>query len=262
MQKVAFNSTDYQCCVENNHMEIQGMDPIDGEQCSSLIKPVSIAQQFMNTKKGKASFNENILYLVVKDEESPKPFTRKMVYDCNDGNVEINLNIDINALPQEDKTLLKSNEYCLKYSVEGNIGIQPTREQCLSFKLIKSSRDLKLICGYFEFQLKLEDGTVSNYNYCNIFDRDIYYYKKLSWMEHSYFDQIVFSEIEKSKKQVVDYTVRFTGDKDRTMIYFSSNNTAIYDGPNDIVPPTDEDENNGHKILDIGYLILLVLFLF
>ena len=44
------------------------------------------------------------------------------------------------------------------------------------FKLktvIKSSRDLNLICGYFEFELKFEDGTVSNYNFCNIFDRII-----------------------------------------------------------------------------------------
>ena len=243
---------DMQCCIQIN--KIDSDESSEGVDCNPLIKPIAEAQQYMNTEKGKAIFEENSLYSIYS-EETPQNFVQTVTYDCNDG--EVKMIADSKILNDEDKTLIKSDEHCLKFGIYQYSEIEINEEKCLGLKLIKKSRDLGLTCGYYELNLKLNDGTNSTFKYCGPFNKEIYYSKKLSWMDQRDFDEAIYMETRKISKDIEEYTAYFTGEKNRSLVYYSTNNTVIYIGPDDI-PPTDSNAANSFFY---GYLFFL-LFLF
>ena len=73
------------------------------------------------------------------------------------------------------------------------------------WNLIKKSTDLGLTCGYYELNLKLNDGTNSTFKYCGPFDKEIYYTKKLNWMDKRDFDEAIYMETRKVDKDIEEY---------------------------------------------------------
>ena len=250
---INFEAKDLQCCIQKN--QIDSDESSEGVDCNPLIKPITEAKQYMKTEKGKAIFAENSLYSIFSEEETPQNFRQTVTYDCNDG--EVSMVADSKILTNEDKTLIKSDEHCLKYGIYQYNENEINEEKCLSLKLIKKSTDLGLTCGYYELNLKLNDGTNSTFKYCGPFDKEIYYTKKLNWMDKRDFDEAIYMETRKVDKDIEEYTAYFAGEKNRTMIYYSTNDTVIYIGPDDI-PPTDRNAANA---LFYGYLFFLVFLI-
>ena len=247
-KEIKLGSKDRQCCAVKNIIDSGNLE----EDCSTMVNPISEAQQYMKSEKAKAIYDEIALYSIFSEDDSPETFKQDITYNCNDG--ELNVKTDSKDLTEEDIKLIKSDEHCLKFGYERDSEIEVNEDKCFSLKLIKKSTNLGITCGYYELNLTLNNGTTRAYNYCWLFDKDIYRSKKLTWVDKTNFDTMVITESMKDIDNVVaNYTAHFTGDKNRTMIYYSSNDSVIYEGPDDINP------SNAAKSLNFRCLFVFVL---
>lgn len=210
-------------------------------ECKTLINPISIINNEMQTTKGKQFYQE---YLAKRFyEKSPKDGLIQEIYNCSDGTQILSFNSS--TYSKEDENIIKSNNHCFKYS---NRDLNVTKETCYSADLTKPSIDAGLTCGYYEFDLKFKDESSDKFSSCYIFNDDIITTKSLGHLIKSMIDNKVDDSSE--GKELSYYKVRFSNSKNQILNYDSSTGNIDY------------ESKSRSNFLNFRYLYFLLYLLF
>ena len=220
-KQVQLISADLQCCIAYANVKLTDGREADNKKCSTSYKPFSIISNYLNSKIGNAILKETLGYQFMKQNYANllSEFTTNM--NCDDGS--FNKKINFNEYNDDDKSILKSKDYCLEYSSQDSF---VTEEKCLNAKVMKRSANIGLTCGYYEYHINLSDGSSKVYKSCNFFDRNAYNTKNLDDFEKYDIKEYIYKDLGLNAD---NYVVYITGVKNKTLIYDSSNDTVIYD---------------------------------
>ena len=152
--------------------------------------------------------------------------------------------INSDYLTKEEKNVIKSNNYCLRF-IFNNSNNQPNQDDCFNSILTKKSQELGLKCGYYEFNIKLAEKSV-NYKTCFIWSDDIAEKKTLGYLIKSNVELLAISNSGNS--DVYEYIVSISESKDKTYKYDSITGNVV----------EESNKSNGH-FLSFKYLLLLIL---
>ena len=137
--------------------------------CSIQLKPISEMQKLYNGKAAKAQIKEQYGFPLYNfDFDVSNDLKYIMQYQCEDGNAELKIGFD--TYTNEDIKTLKDEKHCLRYRYYGKYSIP--KEDCFNAFLLKDSIDAGLTCGYFEYNIKYEDGSTESFKTCDIFNKE------------------------------------------------------------------------------------------
>lgn len=239
---IILDTKDIQCCSVDMRMIIADQT-IGGVQCKTLINPISVINNEMQTIKGKQFYQE---YLAKRFyEKSTRAGLIQEIYNCSDGSQVLSFNSS--TYSKEDESIIKSNNHCFKYS---NRNLNVTKETCYSAYLTKPSTDAGLTCGYYEFELKFKDESSDKFSTCYIFNDDTITTKSLGHLIKSMFDNTVDEASE--GKELSYYKVRFSNSKNQILIYDSSTGNIDY----------ESESKSKSNFLNFKYLYFLLYLIF
>ena len=245
-----FTSNDLQCCQYVIKMKRTDGKQGDTKECYSLTKPIDITKDYYNTKQGQAIFKEGIGYGLKQYFDQISEL--EINFDCNDG--VFNKKFFISDYNSDEISILNSDEHCLQYH---NTDGYATEDKCLNSKIMKHSVNVGLTCGYYEYHVNFNDGRSSTYRVCNIFDRNIYNTKKFDNYSKEDIEEFLYSSLGLDYES---FNVHITGVKNKTLIYYSFNNSIVYDGPGENIVPVYPESSSFLSKKNLLFLCFLFLF--
>ena len=212
-----FESKNFECCVQKTIEIIDGISS-EKQKCDAMILPLKDAQEEMNSERGKAIYKEYTSYMLYQSENLfNDTYYQDNEITCSDGS--FHLIIDSNNYSEEDIKLSKSEQFCLNHS--GNNRDNPVKkDQCFGYKLM--TKDPGLSCGYFEFEIKLENDETTKAYICFPFDEDIVKTKNPKFLTRAMIFNTASREFAYFGKEIIDYKVKFSNSKGNTLIYDSA----------------------------------------
>jgi len=242
-------TNDLECCQFTKKIKYTNTEE-SGKNCDVTTYPINRMKEYYNTKQGQANFKEEMGYELRDRDYLGQISEVELNIDCQDGAFQIkSIGSGFNS---DEVSILKSDEHCLKYhDTEGDA----TEDICLESKLMKHSINVGLTCGYYEYHFHYNDGTNFTKRLCGIFDRNIYNTKKIDMYSIEMIESALYSYDYES------FDVHITGVKNKTLIYYSSNNSVIYDGPGEeIVPIYPESSSRFLSKKNLLFFCFLLLF--
>ena len=160
-------------------------------------------------------------------------------YECIDGNFIFNYGYDI--FTDEEITLLKSDNHCLRYNY--NQDIFTSKEDCYNSVLLQSSKDEGLSCGYFEYNLKYSDGSSETIKSCGIFNKELINYNQLDQKTKETVKNFVTDNTE-TGKTITSYEVNLSDNDGNSLVYNSLSETVSNENSKEPNSSSDSNENS------------------
>ena len=212
----------YQCCMLD--LKIEG-EP--GEvSCSLLGGTLEEINNLKNSQKIKAiikesyGFFEHGLKTIFESEDEeyyPDDMTFPKIrqhYKCQKGDIELLYGYD-NYTASEIE-LFESKKHCL-YHFYHYLNMAtfkpPTADDCYQAKILQSSLDNGLECGYYQFNIKFLTGESEIYKTCYLFNTDVIKDKRLDENSQGYFQTLAMNIANAQGKASMSYTVEFSDAK-------------------------------------------------
>ena len=233
-------------CCKVKVITVREDTPTESNFCSAQVKPFSSSIEYFKTQIGEAVYKENMGFRYMNKMDSAKIIEAGNYYDCTSG--QFNVVVNLRNFTDEEKSILQSDNHCLKH---GDYYTHPSDfETCSNSSILESSEELGLTCGFYEIHVNLKNGTTIKDKICNIFDKNIYKSKKLGYYDRDSLNSLFYDHIRMAGVEADNYVAYITGIKDKTLVYYSANNSVIYDEP-----------TNNSKFLNFRNLILFWLLL-
>ncbi len=227
---IKLGSSDYQCCYIK-------------ESCSAI----TLENYFLYSNNILKAMNKEISgfkYSIENNFESNYTFFQG---ECQNG--KINFSEEDIQYTEDDKKILKSNNHCLYYHYKVlSKELVNSKDTCLNADLLKSSEDLGIECGYYEFTIYNEIIGEKTIKTCYLFNPEIIKNKNIDDGNKYIFNRIA-SELSGDGK-FSSYTFD---------IHYSNEVSFSYDSKtNELSEISEKDSSN---ILYI-YKHIFLLFLF
>ena len=237
---------DYQCCKLQEIIRIKSTVRFNNS-CDTMFTSINITSTEISSEKGKRALNE--FYIASHLLKGQTNITsEEKHFECQDGKTMFTINNDY--LSEEEKDVIKSNNYCLRFMFN-NSKVQPNQDDCFNSILTNKSQELDLKCGYYEFDIQLTNKTL-NYKTCFIWDDDIAEKKSLGYLIKSNIELLAMSNSENT--DVSEYVVRISKSKDKTYKYDSITGNVVEESNASNYP-------NYHFLTLKFFSILILLYL-
>lgn len=234
------NSKNFQCCLVKSTKSSW-----TEEECQLSPYPAKDIAKLINTEQFGPMTKELIGFFVYgpinddDDEETPEEkiedLKTKTEVSCKDA--EINMTIGYDEYTEDDKTILKSNDYCLYYLYDTFKSGFINSHNCKNGKVLKSSQEAEIECGRLEVEAKIK-GQSLKFKSCFLYSYD--FYKQVTLPNGL-------------KKIIEEQTSGQIVELEKFKITFSDSN-----GNNKV----SFDLSSSYFLMISKYLSLLILFLF
>jgi hypothetical protein len=247
---VSLKTKNAQCCILE-YISKQS----NSVNCSMIAGSIKEVKEAF-TPRIKAIFKELFGFLVYgiptgrSEDDLINELRFKQNYQCKDGNYELLYGYE--NFTSEDKTILKSNQHCLRYFYSYVIdpdflNKMPSKEKCFNADLLENSKDLGIKCGFYEFTIKYMSGKSGEFKSCYVYDTDIIKNKKIDEKSKSNFSMLAMQYAITQGEMMVSYVVVFSD---------SDGNKYSYDSLTDKVSSSTQCQISKYL------LFLLIIFLF
>ena len=236
---IKLDNQNNQCCYLDTAFQNETQ-----KECYPFPKNIGDYTKVINFKQFKPLTKEvygYIKYSFPEEVTIPDIPEVKAQVICKDG-IKLDVDIGGDEYTQDEITILKSEDYCLNYTISAFIQ-KDKKFDCKNGKLLPSSKEAGIECGDLSVSIKVGTNE-TNFKTCLLFSYDMFSNIKIP-------DEFK-GEIQKKIKEIVKdadkVTVELSDSKGRKVTYDTD---------------TGEIINNHSSILNISkYLFLLTLFLF
>ena len=237
-----FTAKGFQCCNCAINKE---------SKCYYMISPIKLAQDEETTENGKLLTKEYMGFTMIKDELEYLSYD----FDCTDG--KLSFKYELSNFSPEEQEKLKSPNHCINYNSEYSGEI--TKDICYKADLATTGNS-GVSCGYYEFDIILEDNSKVKHQACFLFNDDIRTTKNIGYTIKQMAEQEAEQVATQKEKELSSYQMTGTNSKEKSFIYFSINDTVSI--PSD-VDPSDSGEPvkpSVSNFINTRYIFLLILF--
>lgn len=178
-------SSNLLCCLKKNRAD-------EGEsECSTLDSEI---YEILSNPTLKSLYREKNGFDIYKTD-TPSVYNYLFAeYECQDGTV------NFNQFTEEEKNILKSNNYCLYYFNQGIVEQKSvSKETCFNADLFPSTKSYNIECGYYNFDIVYKDGSKNNIKTC------YFYNKEKSEIVDNYIDSMIYNNINNVYRHIYDH---------------------------------------------------------
>ena len=245
-KEIMFETKSFQCCNQRKK-SVRGDKTSESEECFPIINPVKPAQDETITTNGQIMIKEYFGFNKFMNEEKSTDISDEYYYTCQDGS--FNFKVDFADYTNEEIKKYNDINHCFNF--DRDEPYKPAdKETCFNSILATAEKDSGVSCGFFEYQINLNDSTTRNYSLCFLFDEEIIENKNIGFMMKQLLTIIANKVAVSEEKELSDYKITGTNYKGSSFTYYFSNDNFIVDG-----------EPNYYKFLEYKYLFLIFLFL-
>ena len=231
---IELDEEDSQCCYMNGSFDGQ-----EQKVCSSFMSPFPITElsNIMKTSQFKPFTKEVLGYMKYSSSSTiPSIPEGKAQLTCKEGTIDIDIGGD--EYSEDDIKILKSENYCLNYTMSTFMQVAKTPD-CKNAKLLQSSKDARIECG--DLALNFEyGGSKINMKTCMLFSFDMFSKITLS----AQYKELLNQYIKENMGAIDKFSIELSDSKGRKFI-FNSEKGIIIDDNNNI--DEDKKDNTDNK---------------
>ena len=234
-----FTAKGFQCCktIVNN-----------AQICNPMVKPIISAINESATENGKKLTREYIGYSMFKDSQSYISYN----FECPDG--KFSFKYESKNYTAYEKGNLTSPKHCLKYYNDN----KEITGKDICFNATIAQNGTGVSCGFYEFDIKMNNNFTVKYKTCFLYNDDIRKTKNLGYLIKQMAEDVAVRESINKERVLQNYIMKGTNKQGKYFIYESLNDTVSSSKDSD--GSSGANGANGAKFLKNRFKLLLILF--